>query len=89
MTVSAEELYGTAIPYLVSVDSSQDIQSPEFSSTKIYSALRIKKEFGMNGEGKAFDGSENLGQTAWMVKKTNLRRLVQHRTRNRQWMRMH
>ncbi len=63
VTVSAEELYGTAIPYLVSVDSSQDIQSPEFSSTKIYSALRIKKEFGMNGEGKAFDGSENLGQT--------------------------
>lgn len=63
VTVSAEELYGTAIPYLVSVDSSQDIQSPEFSSTKIYSALRIKKEFGMNGEGEAFDGSENLGQT--------------------------
>lgn len=63
VTVSAEELYGTAIPYLVSVDSSQDIQSPDFSSTKIYSALRIKKEFGMNGEGEAFDGSENLGQT--------------------------
>ena len=63
VTVSAEELYGTAIPYLVSVDSSQDIQSPEFSSTKIYSALRIKKEFGMNGEGEAFDGSESLGQT--------------------------
>ena len=63
VTVSAEELYGTAIPYLVSVDSSQDIQSPDFSSTKIYSALRIKKEFGMNGEGEAFDGVENLGQT--------------------------
>ena len=63
VTVSAEELSGTAIPYLVSVDSSQDIQSPDFSSTKIYSALRIKKEFGMNGEGEAFDGSENLGQT--------------------------
>lgn len=63
VTVSAEELYGTAIPYLVSVDSSQDIQSPDFSSTKIYSALRIKKEFGMNGEGEAFDGSENLGQS--------------------------
>ena len=63
VTVSAEELYGTAIPYLVSVDSSQDIQSPDFSSTKIYSALRIKKEFGMNGEGEAFDGSESLGQT--------------------------
>ena len=62
VTVSAEELYGTAIPYLVSVDSSQDIQSPDFSSTKIYSALRIKKEFGMNGEGEAFDGSESLGQ---------------------------
>lgn len=63
VTVSAEELYGMAIPYLVSVDSSQDIQSPDFSSTKVYSALRIKKEFGMNGEGEAFDGSENLGQT--------------------------
>ena len=69
VTVSAEELYGTAIPYLVSVDSSQDIQSPEFSSTKIYSALRIKKEFGMNGEGEAFDGSENLGQTDVDVEK--------------------
>lgn len=61
VTVSAEELYGTAIPYLVSVDSSQDIQSPDFSSTKIYSALRIKKEFGMNGEGEAFDGSGTAG----------------------------
>lgn len=69
VTVSAEELYGTAIPYLVSVDSSQDIQSPDFSSTKIYSALRIKKEFGMNGEGEAFDGSENLGQTNVDVEK--------------------
>ena len=69
VTVSAEELYGTAIPYLVSVDSSQDIQSPDFSSTKIYSALRIKKEFGMNGEGEAFDGSENLGQTDVDVEK--------------------
>lgn len=88
VTVSAEELYGTAIPYLVSVDSSQDIQSPDFSSTKIYSALRIKKEFGMNGEGEAFDGSENLGQTDVDVEKTNLRRLVQHRVRNRLWMRM-
>lgn len=61
VTVSAEELYGTAIPYLVSVDSSQDIQSPDFSTTKIYSALRLKKEFGMNGEGEAFDGSETAG----------------------------
>ena len=69
VTISAEELYGTAIPYLVSVDSSQDIQSPDFSSTKIYSALRIKKEFGMNGEGEAFDGSENLGQTDVDVEK--------------------
>ena len=70
VTVSAEELYGTAIPYLVSVDSSQDIQSPDFSSTKIYSALRIKKEFGMNGEGEAFDLiQQNLGQTDVDVEK--------------------
>lgn len=46
-TVSAEEIYGTAVPYLLSVDSSQDISSPNFSSTKIYSAIRIKKEFGL------------------------------------------
>lgn len=63
-TISAEELYGTAVPYLVSVDSSQDIQAPDFSSTKIYSELRIKKEFGMNGEGEDFADSteETSGQ---------------------------
>jgi stage II sporulation protein D len=43
-TVSAEEIYGTDIPYLVSVDSSQDTSSPDFSSTQIVSELRIKKE---------------------------------------------
>lgn len=69
VTVSAEELYGTAIPYLVSVDSDQDIQSPEFSSTKIYSALRIKKEFGMNGEGKRSTDRKIWVRPAWMVKK--------------------
>lgn len=62
-TISAEELYGTAVPYLVSVDSSQDIQAPDFSSTKIYSELRIKKEFGMNGEGEDFaDSTDSAGE---------------------------
>lgn len=62
-TISAEELYGTAVPYLVSVDSSQDIQAPDFSTTKIYSELRIKKEFGMNGEGEDFaDSTDSAGE---------------------------
>jgi stage II sporulation protein D len=37
-------LYGADIPYLLSVDSSQDIDSPDFSNTQVFSEVRIKKE---------------------------------------------
>lgn len=34
-TVSSEEIYSVAVPYLISVDSSQDVESPEYMDVKI------------------------------------------------------
>ncbi len=36
-TVSSEEIYSVAVPYLISVDSSQDVESPEYMDVKIIS----------------------------------------------------
>ena len=34
-TVSSEEIYSVAVPYLISVDSSQDVESPNYMDVKI------------------------------------------------------
>lgn len=34
-TVSSEEIYSVAVPYLISVDSSQDVESPDYMDVKI------------------------------------------------------
>ncbi len=34
-TVSSEEIYSVAVPYLISVDSSQDVESPEYMDVQI------------------------------------------------------
>lgn len=34
-TVSSEEIYSVEVPYLISVDSSQDVESPEYMDVKI------------------------------------------------------
>ena len=34
-TVSSEEMYSVAVPYLISVDSSQDVESPDYMDVKI------------------------------------------------------
>lgn len=34
-TVASEEIYSVAVPYLISVDSSQDVESPEYMDVKI------------------------------------------------------
>lgn len=44
-TVSASESYGVDLPYLQSVDSSQDVAAPEFSSSASYSGARLLKLF--------------------------------------------
>lgn len=44
-TVSALELYGADIPYLIQVDSSQDVNAENFSTSKVLSEIRLKKEF--------------------------------------------
>ena len=34
-TVSSEEMYSVAVPYLISVDSSQDVESPDYMDVKV------------------------------------------------------
>ena len=34
-TVSSEEMYSVAVPYLISVDSSQDVESPDYMEVKV------------------------------------------------------
>lgn len=48
-TVSASEIYDVNFPYLQSVGSSADIEAPGFSSSEVYSEIRIKKIFSDKG----------------------------------------
>lgn len=47
-TVSSEEIYGIKVPYLVSVDSSQDVEADNYMTVKLFSyeecAKKLKKE---------------------------------------------
>lgn len=44
-TENAKNVWGYDVPYLVSVDSSQDIQSSQFEETKIFTPSEIKARF--------------------------------------------
>lgn len=48
-TVSASEIYGVNLPYLQSVGSSADIEASGFSSSVVYSEIRVKKIFSDKG----------------------------------------
>lgn len=50
-TVSAEEIYGQARPYLVAVDSSQDVEAEDYMTLSIYSPMEVLSK--LNEKGKA------------------------------------
>lgn len=56
-TVSALEIYGVDLPYLQSVGSSADIEASGFSSSVVYSEIRVKKIFSDKGYNVVDDSS--------------------------------
>lgn len=60
-TVSASEMYDMDLPYLQSVESSADIEAAGFSSSVVYSEIRVKKIFSEKGY-DIVDGSSGAKQ---------------------------
>lgn len=50
-TLSAQEVFGTGRPYLISVESSRDIESEEYMTLKTYSAKEVLETLKKNGKG--------------------------------------
>lgn len=53
-TVSASEIYSVDVPYLISVDSSQDVESEEYMDVKIMSykdCVKMLSDAGVYGDG--------------------------------------
>ena len=48
-TVSSKEIYSVDVPYLISVDSSQDVESEEYMDVKIFSYKECAKKLKENG----------------------------------------
>lgn len=56
-TVSSEEMYSVAVPYLISVDSSQDVESPDYMDVKVLPYDEVLQKF------TKADKSGNLAKT--------------------------
>ena len=65
-TVSSEEMYSVAVPYLISVDSSQDVESPDYMDVKILPYDEVLQKL------TKADKSGNLAKTD---KSQNIKRL--------------
>ena len=64
-TVSSEEIYSVAVPYLISVDSSQDVESPDYMDVKILpydEALQKLTKADKSGNLAKTDKSQNSQQ---------------------------
>ena len=70
-TVSSEEIYSVAVPYLISVDSSQDVESSEYMDVKIIpydEVLQKLTKADKNGYFEKIDKTQNI-----KVLKSNLK----------------
>ena len=62
-TVSSEEIYSIAVPYLISVDSSQDVESPDYMDVKILpydEVLQKLTKADKNGDFSKTEKSQNI-----------------------------
>lgn len=62
-TVSSEEIYSVAVPYLISVDSSQDVESPDYMDVKILpydEVLQKLTKVDKSGDFSKIEKSQNI-----------------------------
>lgn len=57
-TESAEVVWGSAVPYLIPVESEYDLSAPDFKEEKLFTAAEIRSLLEENG----FDASEECGE---------------------------
>lgn len=58
-TVSSKEIYSVDVPYLISVDSSQDVEAEEYMEVKILSYKECAKKLKENGYKETEDSCKN------------------------------
>lgn len=91
-TVSSEEIYSVAVPYLISVDSSQDVESPDYMDVKILPYDEVLQKLikaDKRGRLEKIDKKQNIKILKSSMKTQNIRimdlcRKLWHKTINGQ-----